>query len=274
MINGFKLTKRLYTFVFMPIYFVIVIGMTILTDKVALSTVISTILLLISMLFLDFFARKKYNNKGSLLTVECDPEAYRDFLLEMLSKKIGKDAQMRVKLDLSYAYYHCGDFQQMRHFLDSVDFGYLKSKRKNILFEGLIFRYYDMWFFYFLKFEDIESAERVLKDIDDLFLSSEGMLRELNESAVRMKHLSLESRKQEIPDIEEKVEHDSEVDKMLYKDEIFYKVSNKNFLGNYYLRYGILDKAKDCFEFVVQNGNKLYMVKEAMSILEKLNKEN
>ena len=268
MINAFKLTKRLYTFVFMPIYFVMAIGMTILTDKVALSVVISTVLLLICMLFLDFFARKKYNNKGSLLTVDCDPESYRDFLLEMLSKKIGKDAQMRVKLDLSYAYYHCGDFQQMRHFLESIDFGYLKSKRKNILFEGLIFQYYDMWFLYFLQFEDLESAERVLKDIDNLFSLSNEMLRELNESAVRMKHLSLESRKQEIPDIEEKIAQEAQPDKK------FYKVSDENFLGKYYLRNGMKEKAKECFEFVVQNGNKLYMVKEAMSILEYLNGEN
>lgn len=274
MIKAFKPTKNLLNFILFPLMFVISVGLTILTDKVVLSVFIATVLLLISMIILEFFARKKYIDRRNLFEIDCDPESYRDFLLEMLSKKLDKDARMRVNLDLSYAYYHCGDFRQMRHFLDSVDLGYLKSKRKNILFEGLIFQYYDMWFFYFLKFEEIESAERVLKDIDDLFHSSEGMLRELNESAVRMKHLSLESRKQEIPDIEEKVEHNSEVDKMLYKDEVFYRVSNKNFLGNYYLRYGITDKAKECFEFVVQNGNKLYMVKEAEAILEKLNKEN
>lgn len=273
MINAFKLTKRLLYLVLFPVYFVISIGLTNLTDKVFLSFAIALVFLIIGILALEFLARKKYADKANLLTDKCDPEAYRDFLLEMLAKKLSKDDVIQVQLHLSYAYYYCGDFQQMKYILDGIDLRQLESKKKNIKFENLKFEYYYRWFFYFLKVEDIESAEKTLDIIDNLLSSSEGVLREMNESSVRMKHLSLDCRKGEIPDIEEKVKYESEIDKMLRGDKMFYKVSDNNFLGDYYLRNGMNDKAKECFEFVVQNGNKLYMVKEAELKLEELKKE-
>lgn len=268
MIKAFKLTKLLLYLVLFPAYFVISIGLTILTDKVLLSFVIAIILLLVGIVVLEFYAKKKYADKYSTFAEECDPETYRDFLLEMLSKKLSNDIRIEVSLDLSYAYYHCGDFQQMKNLLDDIDFRQIKSKKKNIRVEGLKFKYYDMWLFYFMQLKDLESAEKVLNDIDNLYFSSDEVLKKMNESALEIKHLSFDANKDVIPDIEEKVAQKTKPDKMLYK------VSDKIFLGKYYLRNGMNDKAKECLEFVVEHGNKLYMVKEAQSILKDLNKEN
>lgn len=252
----------------MPVAIVIAVGITILTDKVVLSVAIAIVLLLIGALGLEILARKRYFAKCSLLTDDCDPEAYRDFLLEILSNKISKDTKFEIQLDLSYAHYLCGDFEQMKNILEALDLRQLKSKKENLKYESLKFEYYNMWLNYFLKFDDIESAEKVLGDIDKWFLNSHEMVRNLKEGYVRTAHLSFESRKGEIPRVEEKVTQ------YVSTDKLFYKVSGKNFLGKYYLRFGMTDKAKECFEFVVQHGNKLYMVKEAQSILKDLNKEN
>lgn len=265
MINAFKLTKNLLNFVLIPLMFVISIGLVNLTDKVFLSSVIALVFLIIGILALEFLAMKKYNKIGSLLTVNCDPEAYRDSLIEVLSKNT---KNMEVQLDLSYAYYHCGDYQQMKNILDGIDLRKLKSKKKNISHENLKFSYYNMWLFYSLHFDDIESAEKILDTIDELYLSSGEVLRSMNEKTVKARHLMVDSRKGEIPDIEEKLVQNS------VSDKIFYQVANKNFLGRYYFRNGMNDKAKECLEFVVQNGNKLYMVKEAQSMLADLKKEN
>ncbi len=264
MINGFKLTKRLYAFVLVPVAIVIAVGITILTDKVFLSVAIAIVLLLIGALGLEILARKRYFAKCSLLTEDCDPEAYRDFLIEVLSNKISKDTRLEVQLNLSYAHYHCGDFEQMKNILEALDLRQLKSKKENLKYESLKFEYYNMWLFYFLKFDDLESAEKVLNDIDEWFLNSHEMVRNLKEGNVRTAHFSVESRKGEIPRIEEKVFQ------YVSTDKPFYKVSDKNFLGKYYLRFGMTDKAKECFEFVAKHGNKLYMVKEAESILRDL----
>lgn len=265
MIKAFKLTKNLFNFVLLPLIFVISIGLAILTDKVLLSFFIALAVAIAGVVALEILARKKYNKIGSLLTDNCDPEAYRDSLIEVLSKNT---KNMEVRIDLSYAYYHCGEFQQMRSILENIDFREFKSKRKNLQTEAFRFQYYDMWFFYFLGINDLESAEKTLNDIDKLFMSSDELLKKLKAGDVSARHLVLESYKGEVPQIEEKFAL------IPLPDKIFYKVCHANSLGRYYFRNGMTDKAKECFEFVVQNGNKLDMVKEAELKLKELKKEN
>ena len=217
MINAFKLTKNLLNFVLIPLIFVISIGLTILTDKVLLSFVIALAVAIAGRVALEILGRIKYDKIRSLLTDNCDPEAYRDALIEILSKKISNDARVEVLLDLSNAHYHCGDFQQMKNLLDSIDFRQIKYKKKNIVVEGLRFKYYDLWLFYFMQLKDRESAEKVLNEIDNLYSSSDEVLKKMNENALRIKHLSFDANKDVIPDIEEKVAQKTKPDKMLYK---------------------------------------------------------
>lgn len=180
----------------------------------------------------------------------------------MLGKKLKGGYKNLVELNLATAHYYCGDFQQMKQTLEAIDIS--RMNKRSIIH---LYCYYRLWFLYHMILSNMPEAEKVLSKIDSLVLPSDEKQKKHCENIVRTSHLSVESKKFQVPYIEEKL-------KMIrFTDDLLAIVCEKNFLGKYYLRNGMRDKAKECFEFVAEHGNTLFIAKAAKEILkENLNK--
>lgn len=262
MIFCFKLTKGLYWGVVVPLSIILMLAVSFLIEKDLISYFVFFVVLSVGTRILQRLALKKYTEKNKVLDEKCDCESFRDWQYEMLSKKLKGGYKNLVELNLATAHYYYGDFQQMKQTLEAIDIS--RMNKRSIIY---LYCYYRLWFLYHMMLSNMPEAEKVLSKIDSLVLPSDEKQKKHCENIVRISHLSVESKKFQVPDIEEKL-------KMIrFTDDLLAIVCEKSFLGKYYLRNGMRDEAKECFEFVAEHGNNLFIAKAAKEILkENLNK--
>ncbi len=259
MINCFRLTKRLYWFVLVPIVVAMIFVLPFFAYNASAFLIGALVINFAGVYFLQRLALKKYTEKNKVLDEKCDSVSYRDWQCEMMLHKLKGTYRILVQLNLVTAYYYCGDFRQMKSTLEEIDISRINPRAITYLFS-----YYRLWFLYYNTLSNMPEAEKALEQIDSLPLPSDEKQNIHCEYIVRMSHLTLECKKSQIPHLEEKL-------KMLRtSDKLLSIVCEKNFLGKYYLRNGMKDKAKECFEFVAEHGNTLFIARAAKEILEEI----
>ncbi len=262
MINCFKQTKGLYWGVVVPLNIILMLASNFLIEKPLITVIMFFVSFTVGTNLLQRFAVKTYTEKNKVLDEKCDSETFRDLQYEMLSKNLKGGYKNLVEFNLATAHYYCGDFQQMKCTLEAIDISRINEKAVTYLYS-----YYRLWFLYHYMLNNMPEAEKTLARIDSLPLPSDEKQKKYCDYIVRMSHLTIESKKFQVPYLEEKM-------KMIrISDELLSIVCEKNFLGKYYLRNGMRDEAKECFEFVAEHGNTLFIAKAAKEILEEnLNK--
>lgn len=262
MIFCFRLTKGLYWGLVVPVSTILMLTANFIIEKPLVSFLVFVVVFYVGVGVLQRIASKKYAETLKILNEKCDAETYLDLQREMMSKNLKGYNRMLMQLNLATAYYYCGDFQQMKYTLEEIDVSRINEKLVSYLYS-----YYRLWFLYHYTMSNFQEAEKVLEKIDSLPAISNEKEEKLCEFIVRMSHLAIDCKKGEVEYIEEKL-------KMIrFTDDLLAIVCEKNFLGKYYLRNGMRDKAKECFEFVSEHGNTLFIAKAAKEILnENLNK--
>lgn len=257
MINCFKKTKTLYWFVVVPVIAAMIFVVPFFAYKPSVFFIGSLLVHFISVFLLQRLALKEYMEKSLVLDEKCDAVAYRDFQLEIISHKLKGLYRLMVQMNLATAYYYCGDFFQMKRILEEMDMSRISNRAMAYLYS-----YYRLWFLYYNTLSNMPEAEKALEQLDSLPLPSDERQRRDCEYMIKMSHLTLECKKSQVPHIEEKMQM------LRISDRLLSIVCEKNFLGRYYLRNGMRDKAKECFEFVAENGNTLFIARAAREILE------
>lgn len=264
MIFCFKLTKGLYFGLIVPVSALMIFVLPFFVHEPSVFFIGAILVHYIGLCLLQRLAVKKYTERNKVLDKKCDSASYLAWQQEMSSKNLKGAYKILVEINLATAYYYCGDFRQLKYTLDAIDVVRMKGK-----VESYLYSYYRLWFLYYVVLGNIPEAEKVMEVIDTLPVPENVEAKKYSDYIVVNGHLTLECRKGEVPYIEEKLRY------MRLSDELLAIVCEKNFLGKYYLRNGMRDKARECFEFVAEHGNTLFIAKAAKEILEEnLNKEN
>lgn len=262
MINCFKLTKGLYWGVAVPVSVIAMLTANFLVEKPIVAFVVFAVLFVVSTNLLQRLALKKYTEKNKVLDEKCDCVSYLEWQQEMMSKNLKGAYRNLVELNLATAYYYNGKFHQLKQTLEGIDISIMKGRLISYRYS-----YYQLWFLYYVTLSNIPEAEKVREYIESLPVPEDEKSKKHREYIVANNRLTIESRNFQVPHIEERLRM------MRPSEEMLSIVCEKNFLGKYYLRNGMRDQAKECFEFVVEHGNNLFITRAAKEILkENLNK--
>lgn len=262
MINCFKQTQGLYWGVIVPVSVLAMLAANFLIEKPVVAFLAFFIPFIIGTNLLQRLAVKKYTEKNKVLEEKCDCVAYLAWQQEMMSKKLKGAYKNLVMLNLATAYYYCGDFQLMKYTLEGIDTGGMKGRLISYLYS-----YYRLWFLYYITLSNLPEAEKVFESLNTLPVPKDEKSKKLCEYIIAQSRLTIESRKGQVLHIEERLRM------MRLEDKMLSIVCENNFLGKYYLKNGMRDKAKECYAFVAEHGNNLFIAKAAREILEEnLNK--
>jgi len=210
------------------------------------------------MIFFTRLAINKNNKILKILTEECNPQKFIDTYSKTASKGSNVEIQNFIKIQLSTGYIASGELDKGKEKLDSV-----KEFSEKITDSQNKIMYYNNLFSYFLQKKDIDNAEMNLaKMLESIQNSHKKLNRNTYMNLYNGKSYRLNIEKNIFDGADNFFENTFKMD----NDE-YGRVSYKFILGKIYLHYNKLPEAKEAFEYVIKNGNSLYIVTEAKEIL-------
>lgn len=220
--------------------------------------------ILIQLLVYSYANKIAYNEHNNLLTVindECDPEKYLEIYKKIVKYDSDNFTAMVSRCNLAAGYFGNGEFNEAVNVYETIDVEPLNPQTQSVI----ILKEYNLTLIYLFK-DDIENAKKhyeIFKKVGDEFDKDipfydnfVGMDKLLSN---RIKVFEgdytdalhhFESQKEECPDN-------------------FQKVLNMYYLYEIYSRQGKENKVKDALNYIVENGNKLYIAKKAKELLKK-----
>lgn len=221
--------------------------------------------ILLSAAAMYFLSSRMYKRMMDRLFEECDPPKLIEIVEKKSGIKKGRPLRADVMLELSTAYLNSEHKEVAKQLLDSVYY-FLD----NGIGAGRRVVYYNNLFLYFLDVGDLASAENVLNDmrvsLDHPKLRKEA--RNTYFTAYTEKLFLLNMAKGYYGGAEQifTVEY--------YRaDTMYAKVKAVFTLGRIYRQQGRTEDAENAFRYVIEHGNKLYLVQEAKQCLDGIGKQ-
>ena len=208
-------------------------------------------------------ANKEYNKISLTLTNECDPYKYIKAISPLVIKAKNKDLKTFLMLRLAARYGDCGAFEQSKELLDSIQ---LSKKAASSIRVSNHIMYYNSLITYYLKENNIDKALDYLRLFEDM-LQNKKLLRAtktIMEKAYNNKVFQLNMASGNYEGAEDFY--------MSFFDSgnLYNKVGDKYSLSLIYEHYGRNEEAVQALSYVVENGNKLYIVQQARQKLAEL----
>lgn len=208
-------------------------------------------------------SKKLYINICNIYIDECDPLRF----VETINRKTNinhvrqSDIYIAVKLSICLAYIDANRLDEAKKIMDHIS---CFSNNKNGLSNKSL--YYGVLFTYCLRTNDLAGAENIFHEMMEF---KKCHLYKKEESKYEMNYTNnlnkLKIKEGNYEGLEQYYRN-----QYREEDPMLYKVSTQYTLGKVYINCDKINEAKKAFEYVIRNGNKLFLVKESEKYLEKL----
>lgn len=201
---------------------------------------------------LNLAATKNFNCIMDILQEECDPYKYIEHIIPLTQQKLQNNTKVTILLCLASGYIDSGDTNQAKAVLSDIT----KIGTSNMINLANIC---NIWTVLYLSENDTKNAQLALADLwryINLIKSDKAkclLTKTYNRQAAKINMFS-----NKIDGIEEIYKSQLESSETLIEKNILYFEC-----ALLYIKQNRIDEAKQALQFVIANGNKLYLVKQA-----------
>ncbi len=211
--------------------------------------------------FLNFFTLLEFKRAGKYLDDECDPDKYSQIINDIYDHNKIKVFRVTLLTHKAMALCSIGKYEENLELLKSIDIDQypIQIEIKILYYNNLADAY--------IRVGEIGKGAVILSKANEMIDRAR-----FNEKRKNLLKNCLESNSIDVLINENKLDEAEKL--ILGKMKIFlnnrHLVELKNSLATLYLKQGRIDDAKDCLDFVVNKGNKLFIAQKAKKLLETL----
>ncbi|MCL1927008.1 MAG: hypothetical protein FWF95_07745 [Syntrophorhabdaceae bacterium] len=207
-------------------------------------------------IYINIVVSREINKAVKILDDKCDPEEFLDIINEFEPVIDNKKMKAMLLVNKTAGLLSLGKHGEGIKLLESID-----TSKLNAPFEIV---YYNNFAGVCIKIKEFEKAKINLDKVESLLIQNkiDGKIKKKLENIYKINKVFWNMCNKKFDGCMETLnEILAEADFMRAEIEI------KFALGFYYMNNGDMAKAKECFAFVIANGNKLYVVEEAREYL-------